>query len=729
MSPLAPLPIRFGRAACGAAPSGDAASVEAASGGAATADGLEWLVANGIGGFASGTVPGIRTRRYHGLLVAALAPPAQRTVMVTDVHASIQVAGREVRLHASHWRGDVVHPRGFDHLEAFWLEGRTPVWRYCFGPVCLEQRLAMAPGRNVTVLRYRLVRAPSPVRLTAKVLVAHRGFHATTRAGEADLAVAFEDGALEAGVRRHRAYDDATVVVGAPDGGAIVVTSSGSDRVLRVGSDVMTLTAADDWYEGFLLARERERGLDHVDDALHAATASVVLSQGDEAHLSLSAEAGAVDPDDAFRRSTEADVAVVTRFAERHGRHADAVGARLALAADQFLVQRPVDGRSGTSVIAGYPWFGDWGRDTMIALPGLTVHAGRPGAARELLATYARFVDRGMLPNRFPDGEGQPEYNTVDATLWFLEALRGYVEATDDLDLARELWPVLEEIVAEHRRGTRYGIGVDPRDGLLRAGQPGVQLTWMDAKVGDWVVTPREGKCVEINALWFNGLVGMSGLAQRLGIDAAPWAASAQRVRAGMQRFWDPSRGYLLDVLDGPAGDDASLRPNQLFAVSLPASAFGADARRAVVDACQRSLATSHGLRSLAPGHPDYRPRYGGDALARDGAYHQGTVWGWLLGPFALAHHRVHGDARQALSFLEPLADHLQAHGVGSIAEIFDGDAPHAPRGCIAQAWSVAETLRAWTVLREASIATDLADATHPTAHGRDGAHPSRAAS
>lgn len=680
MSTLVPLPARIGRAAWDGEPCG----------GAAPGDGLEWLVTNGIGGFASGTVPGIRTRRYHGLLVAALAPPAQRTVMVTDVHASLQLvdrdALREIRLHASHWRGEVVHPRGFDHLEAFWLEGRTPVWRFCVGPVCLEQRLTMVPARNVTVLRYRPVRAPSPVRLTVKVLAAHRGFHATTRAGEAHLAVALENDAA--------------------DGGTVVVTSAGSERALRVSSDVMTVTPAADWYEGFVLARERERGLDHLDDALHAATATVHLSQGDEAHLVLSAETDAVSAPEAFRRAAEADAAVLTRFADRHGPHADPFGARLALAADQFLVRRSVDGRPGTSVIAGYPWFGDWGRDTMIALPGLTVHAGRPDAARELLATYARFVDRGMIPNRFPDGDGKPEYNTVDATLWFLEALRGYLEATDDLDLARRLWPVLEEIVEAHERGTRYGIAVDPHDGLLRAGRPGVQLTWMDAKVGDWVVTPREGKCVEINALWFNGLVALTGLAERLGLDAAPWAARAQRARVGMQRFWDPALGHLLDVLDGPDGDDARLRPNQLLAVSLPATAFGDGQQRAVVDACQRSLLTSYGLRTLASDHPDYRPRYGGDARSRDGAYHQGTVWGWLSGPFALAHYRVHGDAWQARSFLEPLADHVQAHGVGSIAEIFDGDAPHAPRGCIAQAWSVAETLRAWTVLTEALSAS-----------------------
>ncbi|MDF1524108.1 MAG: amylo-alpha-1,6-glucosidase, partial [Trueperaceae bacterium] len=375
------------------------------------------------------------------------------------------------------------------------------------------------------------------------------------------------------------------------------------------------------------------------------------------------------------------------------------IGARLALAADQFVVRRRVGDREGASVIAGYPWFADWGRDTMIALPGLALATGRPELARDLLVSYAGFLDAGMLPNRFPDAGGAPEYNTADATLWYLEAVRAYVAETDDLGLARELWPTLLAIVAAHERGTRYGIGVDPNDGLLRAGAPGTQLTWMDAKVGDWVVTPRAGKPVEINALWFNGLVALGDLAERLGTPAGPWRDRSARVAMSLQRFWRPQSGYLIDVLDGPDGDDPSLRPNQLLAVSLPACAWSAERQRAVVDACAGALLTSHGLRSLTPSHPDYRPRYGGDPWSRDGAYHQGTVWGWLLGPFALAHHRAHGDARAARTFLEPLVDQLHTHGLGSLAEIFDGDPPHRPRGCFAQAWSVAETLRAWTLL------------------------------
>jgi predicted glycogen debranching enzyme len=373
---------------------------------------------------------------------------------------------------------------------------------------------------------------------------------------------------------------------------------------------------------------------------------------------------------------------------------------RLVLAADQFLVTRPLaDDPGGLSVIAGYHWFGDWGRDTMIALPGLTLTTGRPEAARRILTTFARFVDRGMLPNVFPDAGERPEYNTVDAALWYVEAVRAYHESTNEAGVLRELFPALEQIVHGYAGGTRYGIRVDPADGLVAAGEPGVQLTWMDARVGDWVVTPRTGKPVEINALWYNALVAMAGLARALGRPSAEWEAMAARAAAGFTRFWNAEAGYCYDVIDGPAGPEAALRPNQILAVSLPASALPAERQRQVVDACARRLLISHGLRSLSPGEPGYRPRYAGGPRERDGAYHQGTAWAWLLGPFALAYDRVHGDRTAARALLEPMAHHLGEYGVGSIAEVFDAEPPFAPGGCIAQAWSVAETLRAWCLL------------------------------
>jgi predicted glycogen debranching enzyme len=342
----------------------------------------------------------------------------------------------------------------------------------------------------------------------------------------------------------------------------------------------------------------------------------------------------------------------------------------------------------------------------MISLPGLALSTGRPEIARRILTTFARFVDRGMLPNRFPDQlvtahGGQlereaPEYNTVDATLWYVDAIRAYVAATDDDATLRELYPVLEEIVRWHRQGTRYGIKEDPSDSLLRAGERGVQLTWMDAKIGDWVVTPRIGKPVEINALWYNAIRAMGWFARRIGTSPAAWDALGDKIKKGFERFWHPRLQYCYDVVDGPTAFDDALRPNQIFAVSLPASPLSAERQRRVVDVCAQHLLTSYGLRSLAPGDPKYCPRYGGDVRSRDGAYHQGTVWAWLLGPFARAHYKVYGDRAAALALLAPLADHLVDYGVGSIAEVFDAEPPFLPGGCIAQAWSVSETLRAW---------------------------------
>jgi len=389
---------------------------------------------------------------------------------------------------------------------------------------------------------------------------------------------------------------------------------------------------------------------------------------------------------------------------------------QLALAADQFIVQREVRQQRGISIIAGYPWFTDWGRDAMIALPGLTSVLGRHDIAFEVLETFARCADRGMLPNRFPDGDEPPEYNTVDATLWLFHAFAHWLsgERTREREparrLPRRLLQALLDIIEAHVAGTRFGIAVDPGDGLLRAGEPGVQLTWMDAKVGDWVVTPRMGKCVEVNALWLNALDVTARLAVQAGNEAA-----AQRCEdllttasAHFERFWNDERGCLYDVIDvdGGTGCDASLRPNQIFAVSLPYSPLPVEQMRCVVDTCARELLTSYGLRTLSARESAYVGRYEGDVRQRDGAYHQGTVWSWLLGPFTLAHHRVYGDAALAQSFLQPMAQHLRDACIGSISEIFDGDAPHTARGCFAQAWSVGEILRAWARLERHKTAS-----------------------
>jgi predicted glycogen debranching enzyme len=646
----------------------------------AAAERREWLCVNGVGGFASGTIAGTLTRRYHGLLVAALDPPLGRTLLGAAVHDTLEYAGETWSLGAARWAGGAVEPDGYRLIERFRLEGTTPVWTYAVGDALIDKRVWMEPGANTTYVRWSVLRASAPLTVAVKVLVNYRDYHATTRAG---------DWRME--------------VVRVP--GGVRVTAFDGARPLWLVAREAAVEPAHAWYRDFELPRERERGLDHADDHLHAVTFRAPLARGADVTLMLSAEAApALDGDAAWaaRAAHEADVLARWRRERPEASGAPRWIRQLVLAADQFVVGRSVrDEPGGATVIAGYPWFGDWGRDTMIALPGLALETGRPELARRILTTFARFVDRGMLPNRFPDAGDAPEYNTVDATLWYIEAVRAYHAATGDDGLLKELDPTLRSILAWHLGGTRYGIRADPADGLLVAGEPGLQLTWMDAKVGDRVVTPRIGKPVEVNALWYNALRAMAGFARRLDRPAGDLEAMAVRVAAGFERFWSARHRWCFDVIDGPDGDDATLRPNQIFAVSLPHGVLPPARRRAVVDACARHLLTSYGLRSLAPSDARYVGRYGGDQRARDGAYHQGTTWAWLLGPFALAHFNAYGDAVAARALLAPLADHLGDHGLGSIAEIFDGAPPFAPHGCVAQAWSVAETLRAWQTLDE----------------------------
>jgi predicted glycogen debranching enzyme len=645
------------------------------------AESREWLCTNGIGGFASGTVAGLLSRRYHGLLIAALAPPLGRTLLVAKADETVHYAGHAYPLFTNRWADGTVDPHGYRMAERFRLDGTSPVWTYACADARVEKRVFMEPGANTTYVCYRVLRASEPVTLSLTLLADHRDYHGATRGGGWQMRVE-------------------------PVAGGLRVVASAEARPLWLLAPGAQVTPAHVWYEGFALRREAERGLDAREDHLHVGTARATLPAGGELTLVCSTEpAPSVDGEAAWRRREryEQELLAHWRAAQPVAARAPDWIARLVLAADQFVVRRPTaDDADGRSVIAGYPWFGDWGRDTMIALPGLTLATGRPEVARPILTTFARFVDRGMLPNRFPDAGEAPEYNTVDATLWYVEAIRAYHAATQDDGLLKELYPVLEEVIRWHQLGTRYGIAEDPADGLLRAGEPGVQLTWMDARVGDRVITPRIGKPVEVNALWFNALRTIGAFARRLGRGATPWDRLAERVGASFARFWYADGGYCHDVLDGPDGADPSLRPNQIFAVSLPESPLPPARQRQVVDACARYLLTAFGLRSLAPGHPDYHGRFGGGPAERDAAYHQGPAWGWLLGPFALAHLRVHGDPEAAQAFLEPMVHHLADYGVGSIAELFDGDPPFTPAGCIAQAWSVAETLRAWQVCEAA---------------------------
>lgn len=637
----------------------------------------EWLVTNGIGGYASGTVAGVLTRRYHGLLVAALQPPVRRTLLLTKLDETAAYHGVDYPLFANRWAGGAIEPAGYHHLESFWLEGTAPVWAFALSDALLEKRVWMQPGANTTYVRYTLRRGSGPLALAIDALANHRDHHGNThvRDGAPDLAVE----TVPRGLR---------------------ISTGAGQALFYLLSDSARATPRSRWHHDFYLRVEDYRGLDPLDDNLCAGTFEATLEPGESLTIVASAANADGEPDldgdSAYELRWATDELLLEQARLALDVEPPAIK-QLVLAANQFIVDRRLpDGSEGKSVVAGYPWFSDWGRDTMISLPGLTLTTGRYDVATRILETYARYVDRGMLPNRFPDEGQAPEYNTVDATLWYFEAVRAHYAVAGSQGLVQDLFPVLKEIVDWHLRGTRYQIHVDPDDGLLFAGEPGVQLTWMDARVDDWVVTPRTGKPVEVNALWYNALRIMVEFAWLVGEPPERYEALAKQARAGFARFWNEETGYCYDVLDGPEGDDASLRPNQLLAVSLRHSPLTAERRKAVVDACARHLLTSHGLRSLDPRHPDYKGRHGGERRTRDAAYHQGTAWGWLLGPFVRAHLRVYGDADAARSFLEPMFRHLAGHGVGSLSEIYDGDAPFAPRGCIAQAWTVAEVLRAW---------------------------------
>ena len=646
--------MRYGRSLCG-----DLAAAEA----------REWLLTNGRGGYAMGTVAGTLTRRYHGLLIAAVDPPVTRRLVVARLDLDVEYDGRTYELSTNRWRSGALAPQGWRFIEAFALEDGLPTWTYALGDALLDVTLAMPPGADATAVLLHAVRARSPLTVRGRLIVADRDHHG---------------GALP---------DVAAFATASADGGATIALPA-SQRTLHAFAPGAGAQVTSERYAGYSLARETERGLQDVDDYAHVLTLAWTLADGADDGVVLTLDASV---------PRDARTIVETRRAANRARASaqpTPLLGRLALAADAFVVARgdpqhahtEVGSDSGATIIAGYPWFTDWGRDTMISLPGLLLATGRAHDTAAVLRTFASHVQDGLIPNRFPDAGGPAEYNTIDASLWFVEAVRAYVAASDDPAFLRDVFPAIRAVIDGYTNGTRYGIGVDA-DKLVRGGADGVQLTWMDAKVGDRVITPRRGKPVEINALWYNALRACETFARLLGESPDAFRTAAERTAAAMERFWNAEHGWCYDVLDGPDGDDISLRPNQLFAVSLFASAFDEHRARAIVDVCAARLWTSMGLRTLSPEDPAYRGTYGGDQTARDGAYHQGTVWPWLLGPFVRAHLRAYGDRDRARTFVQPLIDALDADAIGTLPEIAEGDPPHPPRGCPAQAWSVAELI------------------------------------
>jgi predicted glycogen debranching enzyme len=637
----------------------------------------EWLVTNGLGGFASATIAGTITRRYHGFLVAALPAPLGRMIMLNNLEVALERAD-----------GSVADVRQSGRFIDFTLDLGLPSWRYEIDGVIIEMSIVLPSGQNLLHASFRARSGGQRVRLRLSPLIDFR--------------------ALEAGVSELSTREYVLTARGQR-----YEVSAGPDlptlRMTLVGGATATFTADGGSSRECFYEVEARRGYDargwmwspgYFSGELRGDCPMTLIAATEPWH-----SIHALDPEEAlsFERERRRRLVALADAPARSG-----AAAELVLAADTFVIipagriadtaRARAEGDEVRTVIAGYHWFTDWGRDTMISLEGLTLSTGRPLEARWILRTFAHYVRDGLIPNMFPEGRNQGLYNTADATLWFFHALHRYLERTKDQTTLRLILPTLKQIVQHHGQGTRFGIKVDPTDGLLSQGAEGLQLTWMDAKVDDWVVTPRRGKAVEINALWYNALRLLQGWLVETGdaVAAEDLGIAADKTRESFNtRFWNKKGGYLYDIVDGDGGDDASFRPNQIIAISLDHPVLDPGRWEVVVTAVRDKLVTPVGLRSLAPGEPDYKSRYDGDLRARDAAYHQGTVWAWLIGPFIDAWLKVYPDDREgARRLLDGFGSHLADAGIGSISEIFDAESPFAPRGCIAQAWSVAEVLR-----------------------------------
>ena len=623
----------------------------------------EWLETNGIGGWSSSSIIGCNTRRYHGLLIAATVPPAERMSLVSKLDETILVNNEKFELGTNNY-GDTISPNGYNFIKSF-SKNLFPEWVYAVNGIQLKKTIAMVNGENTTLVIYDVVKAPQPFLLELLPLLSGRGYHSMKHANDEIN----KDASFNNNIFKTKLYE------GTPD---IFIQVPGSDY-----------KANPNWFYNFNYSVEQYRGQDFVEDLFNHGTLSVQLKQGDSIGVIISTE----DPDgkDAHELLAKESLRRQTLLAQQPE---DETVQQLVLAADQFIVKR---GEDFKTVIAGYHWFTDWGRDSMISLPGLCLSTGRYEDAKKILSAFANSVSQGMLPNRFQDNGEAPEYNNVDGTLWYFIAVYKYLQATNDKNFVlNEILPVLKDIIDWHYKGTRYNIHVT-EDGLLYAGEEGQQLTWMDARIGTWVVTARMGKPVEIQALWYNALCIFSELLKmnKEKEPAATFAINAEKTKASFNHlFWNEAGNYLYDDLDENGTLNNELRPNQLFAISLPFALIEGKKAKAVLKVVEDELYTPVGLRSLSRNNIRYVPVYGGDQLHRDSSYHEGTVWSWLLGTYVDAVMKVEGKKSKAKSIIEKFKYHLNEGCIGSVSEIFDADAPHHPRGCIAQAWGVAEVLR-----------------------------------
>jgi predicted glycogen debranching enzyme len=635
---------------------------------------MEWLETNGLGGWAGSSLSGCNTRRYHGLLMAAIRPPAERMLLVSKLDETIISDGKRYELGTNDY-GDTLSPEGFLFQYSF-KKDLFPEWIYDTGGIRIRKTITMIYGENTTLIRYEVLKSEKAFILELLPLIAARGYHQLQHSyNNIFWNVDFKDGLF-----RNQPFD------GAPD---IYISVPGS-----------AWHAVNKWYYKFNYLQEKYRGLDFEEDLFNHGIFSLTLKDGDALDIMISTENPAgKNVNTLFQTEKDRRMSLLT------GVQGDMLR-QLALAADQFIVKReiPSDTEGGEpislkTVIAGYHWFTDWSRDTMISLPGLCLHTGRFEDAKKILAVFAKSVSMGMLPNRFQDYNEPPEYNNVDGTLWYFNAVYSYLQKTGDREFVlHEILPVLKEIIDWHFKGTRYNIHVEP-DGLLYAGEAGQQLTWMDARIGGWVVTPRMGRPVEIQALWYNALKIFELM---LLLNGEKVAAEEIKGRARLakksfdEKFWFEQGNYLYDNIDENGNPDTSLRPNQVFALCLNFQLVDGDRAERIMEIIRAKLYTPVGLRSLSPDDPRYKGQYGGSPLSRDSAYHQGPVWSWLLGPFIEAGMKTGGETyrAEASGMIDRFAYHLNEGCIGSVSEIFDGDAPHHPRGCVAQAWGVAEMLR-----------------------------------
>ena len=657
----------------------------------------EWLVTNGLGGYSSGTVSGAITRRYHGLLIASLPAPLGRVIMWSHVSETLGFGRKDiVSLGAEERAGGQLELESAEYLREFRLEDGLPVWTYHVRDLVLEKRVVMPHLQNTVHVTYRIVEGNTRVKLHLRPAFHFRHHETEVNKGTS-------------GPYRLSSVADRYEVNPNKPGLPVV-------RMKMCGDAKFTIDARR--VQQVVYRLEQSRGYAFEGDLWSPGYFRVDLASDESATLVASTEKWEIIDVLAPDQLLEAERHRRARLLERtHGRARDDFAAELNFAADQFIIQPAgrfeeaarahAAGDDVRTVIAGYHWFTDWGRDTMISLEGLTLATGRWMEAGFILRTFGNYIRDGLIPNMFPDSSKQGKYHTADATLWFFHAVNRYVETTNDRTTLRLLLPHLIDIAEHHLRGTRFNIHVDAEDGLLVQGEEGYQLTWMDAKMGDWVVTPRRGKAVEINALWFNALKLLAKwLREEHDSVADTYDQHAERARTSFnERFWFNDGGYLFDVVDcnGQHGaNDISFRPNQLFAISVDNPVLDGSRWQSVVDLVQQKLVTPVGLRTLSPDDPEYKPIYSGDLRSRDGAYHQGTVWAWLIGPFIDAWMKVHPQDRQgARKFLEVFPTHLTDDGFGSISEVFDAREPHNAGGCIAQAWSVAEVLRCWVKTAE----------------------------